>query len=380
MKHTASGEREFRDYYLSLFSLCSEGGNCQTACKPGSVPPNSAEMAIHLGRPLPDASRDRPERRCEGPPGSTGKPALPAAPTWSCSRWGLPSRRRCRRRGALLPHHFTLASGSPESRPDRRCVSVALSLGSPPPGVTRHRASVEPGLSSPSQKELPRPGAAIRPSGIRSDGTALPQFQSRDRFAVHESRRGGKQGPPMAATEPVAAPADRAGSDKQGMNFPLPGALPAHYDKWGGRCGPKRRKFFPPVDAAANRRAIRGRGAVGIGRRLRPTRRTATATTARPAAAAGTAAARSDAAAPADAPVEERGAVPVAAARTRALRRVHPFPGAERLRNRRGQDQPARLVHPFRGQGVTFAARSQLAVRRTKAIKRCAAAELSVRR
>ena len=27
-------------------------------------------------------------------------------------------------------------------------LSVALSLGSPPPGVTRHRVSVEPGLSS----------------------------------------------------------------------------------------------------------------------------------------------------------------------------------------------------------------------------------------
>jgi len=27
---------------------------------------------------------------------------------------------------------------------------VALSLGSPPPGVTRHRVSVEPGLSSSS--------------------------------------------------------------------------------------------------------------------------------------------------------------------------------------------------------------------------------------
>jgi hypothetical protein len=29
----------------------------------------------------------------------------PAA--WSCRRWGLPCRRRRRRRGALLPHHFT---------------------------------------------------------------------------------------------------------------------------------------------------------------------------------------------------------------------------------------------------------------------------------
>jgi len=37
-------------------------------------------------------------------------------------------------------------------------LSVALSLGSLPPGVTRHRVSMEPGLSSPR-----RSGA--RPSG-----------------------------------------------------------------------------------------------------------------------------------------------------------------------------------------------------------------------
>ena len=34
--------------------------------------------------------------------------ARPVAPIRSCSRWGLPCRRRCRRRGALLPHPFTL--------------------------------------------------------------------------------------------------------------------------------------------------------------------------------------------------------------------------------------------------------------------------------
>jgi len=38
-------------------------------------------------------------------------------------------------------------------------LSVALSLGSPPPGVTRHRASVEPGLSSPAQRGSGRPAA-----------------------------------------------------------------------------------------------------------------------------------------------------------------------------------------------------------------------------
>jgi H+-transporting ATPase len=50
-------------------------------------------------------------------------------------------------RGALLPHRFTLAAGL------LRCgglFSVALSLGSPPAGVTRHPCFMEPGLSSVS--------------------------------------------------------------------------------------------------------------------------------------------------------------------------------------------------------------------------------------
>jgi len=33
-----------------------------------------------------------------------------AVPIRSCSRWGLPCRFRCRTRGALLPHLFTLAA------------------------------------------------------------------------------------------------------------------------------------------------------------------------------------------------------------------------------------------------------------------------------
>jgi hypothetical protein len=48
----------------------------QTAHKPGSVPsaawPRRMEMAIPLGRPLPGASCDRPERRREGSPGIAG--------------------------------------------------------------------------------------------------------------------------------------------------------------------------------------------------------------------------------------------------------------------------------------------------------------------
>jgi hypothetical protein len=111
-------------------------------------------MAIPLGRPLPDASRDLPGRLAR-------KPAFP------------PQRER-RPYLVLLPVGFTVPSPSPATRcaltapfhphpqasaPAGRLLSVALSLGSPPPGITRPRVSVEPGLSSPGVA----PGAAIRP-------------------------------------------------------------------------------------------------------------------------------------------------------------------------------------------------------------------------
>jgi len=59
-------------------------------------------MTIPLGRSLPSASRDRPGQRAES--------SSDAVPIWSCSRRGLPCRLRCRRRGALLPHRFTLTA------------------------------------------------------------------------------------------------------------------------------------------------------------------------------------------------------------------------------------------------------------------------------
>ncbi len=124
--------------------------------------PLARVMAIHLGRPLPDASRDLPGRRRGNPPADVSPRA---APIWSCSRWGLPCHCRYRQRGALLPHPFTLARLRPSGASAGGLLSVALSLGSPPPGVTRHRVSVEPGLSSPGAGRNPAPTAAIRPSG-----------------------------------------------------------------------------------------------------------------------------------------------------------------------------------------------------------------------
>ncbi len=53
---------------------------------------------------------------------------------------------------------------SPLLRKRSGLLSVALSLGSPPPDVIRHRVSVEPGLSSPAAFRHLR-GAAARPTG-----------------------------------------------------------------------------------------------------------------------------------------------------------------------------------------------------------------------
>src|SRR5689334_12393417 len=69
------------------------------------------------------------------------------------------------------PFHPCLPYSSKRARPTGGLFSVALSLGSPPPAVSRHRVSVEPGLSSP--RGCPR-SAAIRPSDPRRDLVPLP--------------------------------------------------------------------------------------------------------------------------------------------------------------------------------------------------------------
>ena len=71
----------------------------EPACKPGSVADghsSGAHVTVHL---------EQPTRGLCGPhiPTEAGGP-----PIWSCSGWGLPCRRCYQRRGALLPHHFTL--------------------------------------------------------------------------------------------------------------------------------------------------------------------------------------------------------------------------------------------------------------------------------
>src|SRR5208283_1373072 len=129
--------------------------------------PQGRWTAIHLGRTLPPASRDQPGRR-------TGNRSAPMLTHGAGHPYSV-----------LLPVGFTLPSLLPErrcaltspfhpypGRTRRRYVSVALSLGSPPPAVSRHRISVEPGLSSRGF-----PPAAVQPSGTPSLLPALRRGQ-----------------------------------------------------------------------------------------------------------------------------------------------------------------------------------------------------------
>ncbi len=116
----------------------------QPACKPGSV---------RRQKPCGDHSSGTPlARRLKQPTRTTGPERA----------GGFPPRRPY---SVLLPVGFTMPRPLPAARwaltppfhpyPAARglrggLLSVALSLGSPPPGVTRHRSSLEPGLSSPA--------------------------------------------------------------------------------------------------------------------------------------------------------------------------------------------------------------------------------------
>src|SRR5215469_11816233 len=64
-------------------------------------------LAHHLEQPTRTASLTSLPQAL-----SLSRTASVAVPIRSCSRWGLPCRFRCRSRGALLPHLFTLAAPS----------------------------------------------------------------------------------------------------------------------------------------------------------------------------------------------------------------------------------------------------------------------------
>ena len=120
-------------------------------------------MAIHLGRPSPGASRDRPGRLIRKPTAAVRDRLAPLyglAPGGVCRAGPVAGPAvRSYRTLSPLPAGLTARAGG--------LLSVALSLGSPPPGVTRLRASVEPGLSSTARRRR-RPSGRLADSGYAS--------------------------------------------------------------------------------------------------------------------------------------------------------------------------------------------------------------------
>ncbi len=138
-------------------------------------------MTIPLGRPLPDASRDQPGRRAGNRP--------MCHPYLVLLRMGFAVPPPLLEARCALTAPFHPYPPSPKAR-EGGLFSVALSLGSPPPGITRHPVSVEPGLSSgpespaaiqPSDRaDVDRPAADVkRPATPPSAAAASPGRRSR---------------------------------------------------------------------------------------------------------------------------------------------------------------------------------------------------------
>src|SRR3954462_12264806 len=109
--------------------------------------------AIHLGRMLPCASRNLPGRWAGNSP--RGFPLAP--PLFGLAPGGV--YRAAPVASRAVGSYPTLSPLPRQSRGG--LLSVALSLGSPPPAINRHRVSMEPGLSSPAAFRRLR----VRPPG-----------------------------------------------------------------------------------------------------------------------------------------------------------------------------------------------------------------------
>ncbi len=139
----------------------------KSACKPGSV-----ENSHSSGRRV-TATLERPTREQRGP--------RQCSPIWSCSGWGLPCHRCYQRRGALLPHLFTLtcAPGA-NTGAIGGLFSAALSVGSRPPGVTWHPALWSPDF--PPHALQARHTATVQPTSAHSKRHSSPGKQACYRF------------------------------------------------------------------------------------------------------------------------------------------------------------------------------------------------------
>ena len=106
----------------------------KSACKPGSVEGNHSSKDPCRQGPQAAYPEARTNRRCLEPKRHEAASLFGLAP-----RGVYLAAECCHRRGALLPHRFTLTVHPPLPDGDLGgLLSVALSVGSRPPGVTWH--------------------------------------------------------------------------------------------------------------------------------------------------------------------------------------------------------------------------------------------------
>jgi hypothetical protein len=133
---------------------------CQLTCKPGSVGPSrlttggrgdhSSLTGITAGLMQPTRMTSLENRLAKGFRPLPRHPYLVLLPVGFAVPSLLPGPR-CALTAPFHPYSGRSRSG---------LLSVALSLGSPPAAVSRHRISMEPGLSSPTET-----GAVTRSTG-----------------------------------------------------------------------------------------------------------------------------------------------------------------------------------------------------------------------
>jgi len=185
-----------------MFFLCSSGDNCQTVCKPGSVPPrpNSLSGDGHSSGTFVTERLARPTR-------AAARKARPAALAEASTA--------CRSYLVLLPVGFTL----PPPLPAARCALTApFHPCRPPPrkadelgGVFlwhfpwgRPRRAL-PGTVPPWSPDFPpcaertRRRAAIRPSGWEDLGWRAPAVKPRNRSRTSPLLRGTRCQTPCCA-------------------------------------------------------------------------------------------------------------------------------------------------------------------------------------
>ena len=168
--------------------------------------------AIPLRRRSPGALSNQPGRRVRILPGRWACARTQAAPIRSCSRWGLPCRLRCRKRGALLPRRFTLAvAGEP--------ATAVCSLWHFPWGHPRRPLAA---TVDPWSPDFPPPGREVPIPARRPSGQLAPRLSVFCRVGSRRSSTGRARGR-QRLPQPRRAPGNgshhaRAGAASAAIN------------------------------------------------------------------------------------------------------------------------------------------------------------------